>query len=175
MKQLRNLCVLNNLFVLVYCFSRDRKIHNLILDLVCIFLTCDLYILKFAVRVDRNPSLWSARSIFVLWNWDSLGRSPFSPLNLIKTCSLLCNICISQNTTCLNSVSNICISDYMPHYQVGEDDLWEELNGHELMKNVDLDKATYMYTKQRVMDAVGRLLEMRTNLHGFAFHLHLCS
>ncbi|XP_042949587.1 uncharacterized protein LOC122281843 isoform X3 [Carya illinoinensis] len=49
---------------------------------------------------------------------------------------------------------------------VREDDLWKELNGHELMKNVGLDNATYMYTKQRAMDTVDRLLETRTNLHG---------
>ncbi|XP_062147305.1 uncharacterized protein LOC133855028 isoform X2 [Alnus glutinosa] len=49
---------------------------------------------------------------------------------------------------------------------VREDDVWKELDGHELMKNVGLDSATYMYTKQRAMDAVGRLLETRRNPHG---------
>ncbi|XP_062145713.1 uncharacterized protein LOC133853713 isoform X2 [Alnus glutinosa] len=49
---------------------------------------------------------------------------------------------------------------------VREDDVWKELDGHELMKNVGLDSATYMYTKQRTMDAVGRLLETRRNPHG---------
>ncbi|XP_059444772.1 uncharacterized protein LOC132176548 isoform X3 [Corylus avellana] len=49
---------------------------------------------------------------------------------------------------------------------VREDDVWKELDGHELMKNVGLDSATYMYAKQRAMDAVGRLLETRTNPRG---------
>ncbi|XP_050242192.1 uncharacterized protein LOC126691169 [Quercus robur] len=49
---------------------------------------------------------------------------------------------------------------------VREDDIWKELDGHYLVKNVGLDDGTFLYTKQRVMDAVSRLLETRTDPHG---------
>ncbi|KAK7854229.1 uncharacterized protein LOC111997914 [Quercus suber] len=49
---------------------------------------------------------------------------------------------------------------------VREDDIWKELDGHDLVQNVGLDNGTFMYTKQRAMDAVGRLLETRTDPHG---------
>ena len=35
------------------------------------------------------------------------------------------------------------------------------------MKNVGLDDGTFLYTKQRAMDAVSRLLEKRTDPHGY--------
>ncbi|KAM3686792.1 hypothetical protein ACJW31_10G028700 [Castanea mollissima] len=49
---------------------------------------------------------------------------------------------------------------------VREDDIWNELDGHDLVKNVGLDDGTFLYTKQRAMDAVSRLLETRTDPHG---------
>ncbi|XP_075640203.1 uncharacterized protein LOC142611942 [Castanea sativa] len=49
---------------------------------------------------------------------------------------------------------------------VREDDIWKELDGHDLAKNVGLDDGTFLYTKQRAMDAVNRLLETRTDPHG---------
>ncbi|XP_050264631.1 uncharacterized protein LOC126708752 isoform X3 [Quercus robur] len=49
---------------------------------------------------------------------------------------------------------------------VREDDIWKELDGHDLVKNVGLDDGTFLYTKQRAMDAVSRLLETRTDPHG---------
>lgn len=48
---------------------------------------------------------------------------------------------------------------------VREDDIWKELDGNDLMKNVVLDNDTFMYTKQRAMDAVGRLMETRAHPH----------
>ncbi|XP_059444771.1 uncharacterized protein LOC132176548 isoform X2 [Corylus avellana] len=88
------------------------------------------------------------------------------PLNLIRIGSILLCYYRPVNAMCLSSVDNICSSNYIPHFQVREDDVWKELDGHELMKNVGLDSATYMYAKQRAMDAVGRLLETRTNPRG---------
>ena len=35
------------------------------------------------------------------------------------------------------------------------------------MKNVVLDNDTFMYTKQRAMDAVGRLMETRAHPHRY--------
>ncbi|KAB1219589.1 hypothetical protein CJ030_MR3G011151 [Morella rubra] len=49
---------------------------------------------------------------------------------------------------------------------IREDDIWKELDGHELMQNVGLDVSTCRYTKERAMDAVGRVLETRTNPYG---------
>ncbi|XWS38706.1 hypothetical protein CRYUN_Cryun19dG0154200 [Craigia yunnanensis] len=49
---------------------------------------------------------------------------------------------------------------------VREPDIWNDLDGHELMQSVGPDNATYMYTKRRVMEAIIKLLETRTNSHG---------
>ena len=55
----------------------------------------------------------------------------------------------------------------LPICQVREDDIWKELDGHDLLKNVGLDDGTFLYTKQRATDAVSRLLETRTDPHGY--------
>jgi hypothetical protein len=89
------------------------------------------------------------------------------PLNFIKIGSILFFYCIRVNATYLSSVDNICSSNYIPLFQLREVDVWKLLDGHELMKNVGLDSGTYMYTKQRAMDVVGRLLETRRNPHGY--------
>jgi hypothetical protein len=90
------------------------------------------------------------------------------PLNLIRIGSILLCYYRPVNAMCLSSVDNICSSNYIPNFQAREDDVWKELDGHELMKNGGLDSATYIYAKQRAMDAVGRLLETRTNPRGYA-------
>ena len=55
-------------------------------------------------------------------------------------------------------------------FQVRESDIWNDLGGHELMQSVGPDNATYMYTKRRVMEAIVKLLETRTNSHGYAYY-----
>lgn len=53
------------------------------------------------------------------------------------------------------------------HFQVEENDIWNDLEGHELMKIFDLDNPVYLYTKKRTMETVGRYLESRTNSYGY--------
>ncbi|XP_044502096.1 uncharacterized protein LOC123223093 [Mangifera indica] len=49
---------------------------------------------------------------------------------------------------------------------VQEDDIWNDLDGHELMENFRSDNATYLYTKKRTMETVARFLESRMNSYG---------
>ncbi|KAJ7944638.1 Inner nuclear membrane Man1 [Quillaja saponaria] len=49
---------------------------------------------------------------------------------------------------------------------VREDELWSDLDGSELMKNVVSDNVLYDYTKQRAMDTIGSVFETKTNAHG---------
>ncbi|KAL9422650.1 hypothetical protein AB3S75_034849 [Citrus x aurantiifolia] len=49
---------------------------------------------------------------------------------------------------------------------VEENDIWNDLDGHELMKIFELDNPVYLYTKKRTMETVGRYLESRTNSYG---------
>ncbi|XP_021288248.1 uncharacterized protein LOC110419483 isoform X2 [Herrania umbratica] len=47
-----------------------------------------------------------------------------------------------------------------------EHDIWNDLDGHELMQNFGPDNATYLSAKQRVMEMIVKLLETRINTHG---------
>ncbi|WRX19069.1 Man1/Src1 [Theobroma cacao] len=47
-----------------------------------------------------------------------------------------------------------------------EHDIWNDLDGHELMQNFGPDNATYLYAKRRVMETIVKLLETRINSHG---------
>ena len=55
-------------------------------------------------------------------------------------------------------------------FQVREHDIWNDLDEHELMQDVGLENTTYVYTKRRVMEIIVKLLETRTNFHGYAYH-----
>nr|KJB25463.1 hypothetical protein B456_004G193000 [Gossypium raimondii] len=49
---------------------------------------------------------------------------------------------------------------------VRENDIWNDLDRHNLMQNVGSDHTTYVYMKRRAMETIVKLLETRTNLHG---------
>lgn len=49
---------------------------------------------------------------------------------------------------------------------VRENDIWNDLDRHNLMQNVGSDHTTYVYMKRRAMETIAKLLETRTNLHG---------
>ncbi|XP_022732130.1 uncharacterized protein LOC111286433 isoform X2 [Durio zibethinus] len=49
---------------------------------------------------------------------------------------------------------------------VQEHNIWNDLDGHELMQDVGLDNPTYVYTKRRAMEKIVKSLETRTNFHG---------
>nr|KJB25887.1 hypothetical protein B456_004G213700 [Gossypium raimondii]KJB25888.1 hypothetical protein B456_004G213700 [Gossypium raimondii] len=51
-------------------------------------------------------------------------------------------------------------------FQVRENDIWNDLDRHNLMQNVGSDHTTYVYMKRRAMETIAKLLETRTNLHG---------
>lgn len=55
-------------------------------------------------------------------------------------------------------------------FQVQDNDIWNSLNGHELMQYVGTNNTTYVYMKRRVMETIVKLLETRTNPHGYAYH-----
>ncbi|XP_002528762.2 uncharacterized protein LOC8267179 [Ricinus communis] len=47
-----------------------------------------------------------------------------------------------------------------------DNDIWYDLDGHQLMENFQPDNATYIYAKRKAMEMIVRLLEIRTNSHG---------
>ncbi|KAG8634210.1 uncharacterized protein LOC110604496 isoform X2 [Manihot esculenta] len=49
---------------------------------------------------------------------------------------------------------------------VQEDEIWNDLDGHQLMENLMPDSAINIFTKKKAMEMLGSLLEMRTNLYG---------
>ncbi|KAG4206332.1 hypothetical protein ERO13_A03G002600v2 [Gossypium hirsutum] len=49
---------------------------------------------------------------------------------------------------------------------VRENDIWNDLDRHNLMQNVGSDHTTYVYMKRRAMETIAKLLETRANLHG---------
>ncbi|BFG31135.1 hypothetical protein CerSpe_174090 [Prunus speciosa] len=49
---------------------------------------------------------------------------------------------------------------------VEENDIWNDLDKHELLEHVGSDNAIYMYTKERTMETVNRMLDTRTSSHG---------
>nr|KJB08381.1 hypothetical protein B456_001G079600 [Gossypium raimondii] len=66
-----------------------------------------------------------------------------------------------RNCTLLMS---IVLNMYM--FQVRENDIWNDLDRHNLMQNVGSDHTTYVYMKRRAIETIVKLLETRTNLHG---------
>ncbi|PON34111.1 Inner nuclear membrane protein MAN [Parasponia andersonii] len=49
---------------------------------------------------------------------------------------------------------------------VQEDDIWSDLDGHELMEHIGLDSSISNYTKHKAMGIIGKVLEMRKNSQG---------
>ncbi|TQD87286.1 hypothetical protein C1H46_027153 [Malus baccata] len=49
---------------------------------------------------------------------------------------------------------------------VQENDIWNDLDKQDLVEHVGSDNTIYMYTKERTMETVNRILDMRTNSHG---------
>ena len=52
-------------------------------------------------------------------------------------------------------------------FQVQEDEIWNHFDNFEPMENVLVDNALYNYTKQRAIETMAKLLEMRTNSLGY--------
>lgn len=61
------------------------------------------------------------------------------------------------------------------HFQVREDDIWNDFDGHELTKNFESDNAIYLYAKKRTVETVSGHMETRTNSYGYAVPCSLCS
>lgn len=75
-----------------------------------------------------------------------------------------------RNCTLLMS---IVLKMYM--FQVRENDIWNDLDRHNLMQNFGSDHTTFVYMKRRAMETIAKLLETRTNLHGYAYQrLFIC-
>nr|KJB11730.1 hypothetical protein B456_001G276000 [Gossypium raimondii] len=49
---------------------------------------------------------------------------------------------------------------------VRENDIWNDLDRHNLMQNVGSDHTTHVCMKRKAMETIAKLLETRTNLHG---------
>ncbi|XP_021825139.1 uncharacterized protein LOC110766166 isoform X2 [Prunus avium] len=49
---------------------------------------------------------------------------------------------------------------------VEENDIWNDLDKHKLLEHVGSDNAIYMYTKERTMETVNRMLDTRTSSPG---------
>uniref|UniRef100_A0A6P4BCT5 uncharacterized protein LOC107430471 isoform X2 n=1 Tax=Ziziphus jujuba TaxID=326968 RepID=A0A6P4BCT5_ZIZJJ len=50
---------------------------------------------------------------------------------------------------------------------VPENDIWNDLDGHKLMEHVGSDNAVNIHIKRKTMEIIGKVLESRTNPHGF--------
>lgn len=53
-------------------------------------------------------------------------------------------------------------------FQVPENDIWNDLDGHKLMEHVGSDNAVNIHIKRKTMEIIGKVLESRTNPHGYA-------
>ncbi|KAL3737837.1 hypothetical protein ACJRO7_019375 [Eucalyptus globulus] len=49
---------------------------------------------------------------------------------------------------------------------VPAEEIWNNLDGHSLMKNFGWDTANFNYTKQKAVEAAGKIMESRTDLSG---------
>ncbi|KAI6707485.1 hypothetical protein NL676_010447 [Syzygium grande] len=49
---------------------------------------------------------------------------------------------------------------------VPAEEIWKDLDGHQLMKNFGWDTAIFIYTKQKAVEAAGKIMESRTDLSG---------
>lgn len=52
-------------------------------------------------------------------------------------------------------------------FQVQEDDIWNDLDGHELMERIGSHSSINNYTKHKAMGNIGKVLETRTNSLGY--------
>ncbi|KAL6979826.1 hypothetical protein U1Q18_021482 [Sarracenia purpurea var. burkii] len=59
-----------------------------------------------------------------------------------------------------------CLCEGTGAVWIPEDKLWNDSDEFRLMEDRGLDSGVYVYAKQRAIEAVGKLLEMRTNIHG---------
>ncbi|XP_022757755.1 uncharacterized protein LOC111304919 isoform X5 [Durio zibethinus] len=74
------------------------------------------------------------------------------------------NLCVLRILLILSKWLEVCLCE--AYAQVQEPDIWNDLDRHELRQSIGPDNATYVYTKRRVMEAIVKLLETRTNSHG---------
>jgi hypothetical protein len=56
-------------------------------------------------------------------------------------------------------------------WQVQENDIWNDLDKHELAEHVGSDNAIYMFAKERAMETINRMLDTRTNSMGYVLPL----
>lgn len=68
----------------------------------------------------------------------------------------------------LIAVLGLYMSKLYAHFQVKEDDIWNDLDGHKLMEHVGSDNAINTYIKQKTMENIGKVLESRKNPQGYA-------
>ncbi|XVF10986.1 hypothetical protein REPUB_Repub07fG0230200 [Reevesia pubescens] len=84
------------------------------------------------------------------------------------------NLCVLRILLVLSKWLEVCLCEAYAQvlcYGTGtvwvrENDIWNDLDEHELMQNVGSDHTTYVYTKRRAMETIVKLLETRTNPHG---------
>ncbi|XVF51909.1 hypothetical protein PTKIN_Ptkin04bG0222600 [Pterospermum kingtungense] len=84
------------------------------------------------------------------------------------------NLCVLRILLILSKWVEVCLCEAYAQVLcygngtvwVQENDIWNDLDGHDLMQDVGPDNTTYMYMKRRVMETIVNLLETRTNLHG---------
>ncbi|XP_022757730.1 uncharacterized protein LOC111304919 isoform X3 [Durio zibethinus] len=82
--------------------------------------------------------------------------------------------CVNETAKKLSKWLEVCLCEAYAQvlcYGTGtvwvqEPDIWNDLDRHELRQSIGPDNATYVYTKRRVMEAIVKLLETRTNSHG---------
>lgn len=53
------------------------------------------------------------------------------------------------------------------HYQVKEDDIWDDLDGQALVENIGSDNTTFMYVKSKALQTIGGLFQTRQNSLGY--------
>lgn len=54
------------------------------------------------------------------------------------------------------------------HYQVKEDDIWDDLDGQALVENIGSDNTTFMYAKRKALETIIGLFQTQQNSLGYA-------
>ncbi|XP_050231119.1 uncharacterized protein LOC126680111 isoform X2 [Mercurialis annua] len=69
-----------------------------------------------------------------------------------------------ENRLCQANAQFMCYGT--GKFWIQEDDIWNDLERHQLMENLQSDNASYMFTRKRAMEIIDKLLEMRNNSNG---------
>ncbi|KAF8027243.1 hypothetical protein BT93_E0225 [Corymbia citriodora subsp. variegata] len=69
-----------------------------------------------------------------------------------------------ENHLCESNAQLLCYG--MGTAWVPAEEIWNDLDGHPLMKNFGWDTAIFIYTKQKAIEATGKIMQNRTEVSG---------